>query len=314
MKRIQSTIAKEIGTLLFIFLVTTLVILGWDYFGFGITEISPLKIILIIFSVIFVILNMVLFYLEFLELEYKNKEIAPSYMGSGVGSSGIVAQLKRIGTLFTGSVGLYASVLTIKDAFSKRNREDDLNKEVEKVTSELENCKNDHTVTNFKWGLQLDSIQRSNAALGKLENEESTLMKIIKDKQTDFSQTEVNLSPIERINKYAEIKRLETQREALALAKTRAKEELKKDVENGVKFSNYICNEPDEEKAIKKINEGINKASIIDFDLEKLLTKLTKFADLEYLNQLILKLAEFDTLDGISKLMFTLILTNYLIL
>jgi hypothetical protein len=162
--------------------------------------------------------------------------------------------------------------------------------------------------------LQLDSIQRSNAALGKLENEESTLMKIIKDKQTDFSQTEVNLSPIERINKYAEIKRLETQREALALAKTRAKEELKKDVENGVKFSNYICNEPDEEKAIKKINEGINKASIIDFDLEKLLTKLTKFADLEYLNQLILKLAEFDTLDGISKLMFTLILTNYLIL
>jgi hypothetical protein len=96
MKRIQSTIAKEIGTLLFIFLVTTLVILGWDYFGFGITEISPLKIILIIFSVIFVILNMVLFYLEFLELEYKNKEIAPSYMGSGVGSSGIVAQLKRI--------------------------------------------------------------------------------------------------------------------------------------------------------------------------------------------------------------------------
>lgn len=45
------------------------------------------------------------------------------------------------------------------------------------------------------------------------------------------------------------------------------------------------------------INEDITKSSIFDLDLDKLLTKF----------------ANFETLNGISKLMCTMIFTNYLV-
>lgn len=80
----------------------------------------------------------------------------------------------------------------------------------------------------------------------------------------------------------------------LSLDEARAEVELKQDIEKGVRFSMEITKEENESKIIEKINEDIvKKASIFGLD------------ELFY---------SFESLSGISKLLFTVILSSSIIL
>jgi hypothetical protein len=89
------------------------------------------------------------------------------------------------------------------------------------------------------------------------------------------------------------------QEKLLERQENRVLKELQTTPESGQNLSHEICKETDEQKILDMINKDINKSSVFGIDLEKLITELWN---------------QFETFDGITKLVFVMLITNSLIL
>lgn len=265
----------------------------------GITELSFLGFVKIIFLIIFITLNLCLLYIESLDAKHTNKDI--SHM-----KSGMTPELKRLVKYFISGVGLYASYIAIKnehkdtakEAKLLKQKEADLAEFTNKAALEVKQIANVRIANNFANKLHLNSIQRTVEKVTKNKEEQTELHKAIKEQKVQWEN--------DKDSKLLQgIEVLEVKLEALIVEGNRAESELIQDVARGVKYSEEISKETDEAKILAILNEDIKKSSILD--LEELWTKW-KNLDLEEL------WITFASFNGITKLACSMIFSSYFIL
>ena len=252
----------------------------------GITELSFLGTLKIIFLIILLVLNIVLLYCEYQKIEQTNNSDSPHYLKASA------PELKKIATYIVTTLGTVASIITIKDDLVRRQKEAaEVNEKLAKAKEETKKITNEETTINFYNKLHMDSILRNQKRVFNIEEEDSELVKRIKEDQQKYAETGNIL--------YANsIRRLEYELTLLKLEKQRVLSELQQDLERNQKFHLEISKEQEKSQILKMINENVKNSAIFDLDIEELLKKF----------------ANFETLDGLSKLMVTMILSNYLIL
>jgi hypothetical protein len=132
--------------------------------------------------------------------------------------------------------------------------------------------------------LNLERIEKDYNELDKIIKAKSELTKTIQEKKVNFERGDKSIS--QEMIRNEEMKIVE-----LVLLEDKAKNTMQKNIAKGVKFSKEVSNENNESKILEMINE--KKSTIFDLD------------DL---------LANFDSLNGISKLACSMILSSSIIL
>jgi hypothetical protein len=295
-----------------------LITLNSLWYSLGLTEFSFLGFLKIIFIIFFIFLHIYLLYSEFLKIEQKEKENLEtlSYVQAGT-----APELKKIATYILGTVSLYASLITINDHYTKKNKEEILNQKIDTINDKFQRVQDGNTVINYKQKSHLDSIARGYKELEEIRLERSKLKKEIEETESNPDPLTTNSKLKQQIleNKdkakfkedYNEheftdkIRSAKSQDFLLKLQEERAETALKKDIDTAVKFNTWVSEEKDGQKILDTINEYIKKSSILNLD--DIFTKL----NYETFKKLYEK---FDSMDGISQLAFSLVLQSSLIL
>ncbi len=256
------------------FIIIFSLILIWE--STGITYFSILGFFKIIFLILFLLINLGLLYSEY--LENKNKD-NPNYIKNGIGS-----ELKKIATTFISAASLYSAFITIKNEHQKIEKEAEFRKEISKANEATKKISDEKTANNFSHRLNLERIEKDYNELDKIIKAKSELTKTIQEKKVNFERGDKSIS--QEMIRNEEMKIVE-----LVLLEDKAKNTMQKNIAKGVKFSKEVSNENNESKILEMINE--KKSTIFDLD------------DL---------LANFDSLNGISKLACSMILSSSIIL
>ena len=133
--------------------------------------------------------------------------------------------------------------------------------------------------------MNFHNIDSAYNKLNLLKNENSILEEKIKNNRAKLNAGDNSVSN--------EIAIQETQSQALELNISRATKDLGDTINIGVKFSSSLAKEKDEDKILAIVNNDVNKSSVLDLD--------------QLYNN-------FDSLNGIQKLMLTLLFSSSLIL
>jgi hypothetical protein len=198
--------------------------------------------------------------------------------------SGIGSELKKFLNAFIAVGGAYGTYLTIKNEHQSIGALKELKKEVEKSKLEFKEITDRRIADNISNRLHFDKISRSFKDLDTVKNEKSELMKKI-------DENKANMTESNKIEIQDKLRNQESRMDLLQLEEKRINDEIRKSIDNGVKFSKEVTNEKDESKILEMINEK-NKSI---FDLDSLLSS-------------------FESLNGISKLAFTMIFSSSIIL
>ena len=282
------TIILILGACVF-FVVVFAIGLGYS---FCLIKLNFFKLITIFFFIVLILINIGLYYFEYLESKSKNNTV--NYMKSGFGGDSI--QLKRISKQFLATAGGISSIIAIKNEFWDKQKVAKLKKELADTKAELAKAKweasrerSEKIANNMSNGLHIDSIARTFGQVDSMETKKSKLQKTIEECNTNWLLTG---KEIHKNSKRAS----ESDLALLHLEEKRVLAELKGDIEAGSKFSDYIVKETEESKIVEKLDEEeISKASILGSEFEKLWTG-------------------FEYFNGISKLACTLIFTSSVVL
>lgn len=219
-------------------------------------------------------------------------------MKSGILSPDLQA-LKKIGGMFVATMGVYASHLTIIQYHKDKAAEEKFIAEtkaayqesLDQAQNELKQVQNKQVATNFINGMNIRKIDRNFAELNNQMKKKSELMKLIEEKKcTVYSWTG---GTIKNNHRY-ELQRLNVKLQEAEHKVKRAVSETNPEVAKAKKYNEDISKVTDEQELLELIN-NINKSSIFYFDLEELWNR-------------------FDALDGLTKVVYSMMFSNYLIL
>jgi len=148
------------------------------WISMGFTDFSFLFCLKIIFLIIFILLNIGLLYIEYLDRKHSNNSDAPL-------KSRVSKDLKRIATQTIIAVGLLSSTITLKNEYLSQEKKSEIRAEAQRqIAQSAEETKiitNLQTYTNFiHKKMHLTNIQNTFTVIPKYEEESSELKKAIK--------------------------------------------------------------------------------------------------------------------------------------
>jgi hypothetical protein len=256
--------------------------------NFGIIDFSLVRCLNTIFFIFFIFLNIALVYLEFLDVNCKNKSDSPQFLTAGP----MFEKIKKAAGIFLVSASAYSNYLTISNANEPtyKQKAAEFEKQYNETKSLLEKVKNDRIMTNLIHKLNFENIDTDTSKLTKIKTEKSELLRRIEDNKWNAKFKDGKTDYKELIRKD------EKSLQLLGLEEERAISDLKSSVNCGSSYAQHVHNKTNETEMVEFINqEDIKKSSILDFDLEAWWVK-------------------FETLSGLNKLVCTMLLSNYLIL
>ena len=262
----------------------------------AITEFSFIASLKLLFLTTFILLHFLLLYTEYLNRKYNNN--SESHMKSG---PEISPQVKKIATLFGGAIAFYSGYITIRNDLKETKIQDELKllavwkEKMNFAEQELKKATNEKLATNFIYKMQLKKMDWSLVELTKIKTERSKILDLVAESEKQYKNT-------------GNINELETQRKLkywlaeLDPKEVRATAELQKDIKIASTFVNEISTASDEKvsEIIKNLNQNENEN---DIDIKK--------STIFDLNEL---WSEFNSFDGITKVIFALMFSSYLIL
>lgn len=283
----------------------------------GLMELSFLGFLKIIFLIIFIIINIILLYCNYKDKKYSTKCKSESQLKSSISEW---KSLRNVAKEFIVAVGLVSSFITINNEFFKKPekaKEADAIIVEEKAPiasaySAIIPEKSERVANNFANKLHMPSISHKLEEITQTKSKRSALIKAIEERNVKWEED----GNVEHLNKN---KLDEVKIQGLEIAEKRHQSELEQNILTGKKFSELVSKEEDEEKYLALINEDIKKSSIFDLDIEKIWKELKKL-DLEELWKKLnfLDLEElwiiFESFNGITKLVITMMFSNYFIL
>lgn len=227
----------------------------WD--SIGISNLSCLGFLKVVFLVIIVVLNIGLLYLESLEIKSKSTDKTP-YMQSG---SGTGSRLKRIAGQVSFCIGVYSGYITIRNDRTYQKNSEQFRNELEKAKLEAKEAADEKTAINFTQKMHIDGLERSFQKANKLRSEQSELRKFIEDNK---ATAKFKSGDDERF--LAEISRAELRLFALDREEERAQSDLKLEIEKTQRFATEISGETEDQKILALVNEDFKKSTILDLD------------------------------------------------
>ena len=267
------------------------------------TDLSFLRWIQIIFFFIYIVLNIWLIYIEYLDKKTQNKDNS-KYLQSGSGNPQILPHVRRYSSYILAGIAALSSIITVKNEYITKTKTqkalEDYQNYLDKATEEIKNNEDQKTAQQMLSRLHQYSSVSSFNTVNLIRGKRSEIKTKISEAKKKFEDENPGSKFWEAKpgNKYLdEIKAAEREDQRLELEENRAFKDLQLTLENGKKYAEEVSKESDEKKILDKINEEINKASF--FDLEKLIKELWN---------------TFDTFDAISKVAFVMVLTNSLII
>jgi hypothetical protein len=246
----------------------------------------------IAFFIIFIFLNIFLVYCEYKNIEIKSKinSDSPYYMQSGV------AEIKKVGGFFVTALGTAASLLSLHDAYLRRQKEEQLMVELAKAKEESAKFLKEKAVKNMWVNLHGDRLDRAYQTTRLLQAEKTELEKSIAAAKVEFKQDDP-----EKKDAYEEfIKEKAQSLNSIILKQKTADFELAVSISEFNKYATEFVklDLSEESQILSYVDMDIFKSSMIDIDIEKILHKFDNF----------------ESLNGLSQLMFCLIFSNYLVL
>jgi hypothetical protein len=161
------------------------------WIGLGITEISFLRLLQLMFFVIFIVLNICLIYIEYLDKKSKIKDNS-EYLQSG-SSNKFVPHLKRYSTYFLAGGAAFSSLISIKNevlTFINNNQAIEVyKKNSEKAKEESKNINDQRLADNMHSKLNMDCADRSLKKAIKINDDRSELQKSISEDLENYTKT-----------------------------------------------------------------------------------------------------------------------------
>jgi hypothetical protein len=153
----------------------------------GLTEFSILSCLKLIFFLIFIFLNIFLFYTESLDRKYKNINLE-SHLQSGLGPEFI--KLSHRAVLV---IGVLSSIITIKNEYNNHvNLAAKLAEKVaevksleEKLVETAKQATNERTALNFIHKLHMTRIKNDVSILIQCEEERSEILERVKERNVE---------------------------------------------------------------------------------------------------------------------------------
>lgn len=229
----------------------------------GLTDWTFVSFLKVIFFILFIILNIALWYLEYLDLTYKNKLESPQYMESKPSPN--IEHIKKAVAIFAASAGLYSSYITIKNEHLYQQQTVAFKIQLANAKEVTTKITKEQDALNFHHKINIDNIARGTDKLLRVRREKSDLMKRIEENKTKFTEgktnSKLNLKELTEV-----IRKDESSLTSLDREENRVVSDLKQGVDSGLKFAKEISKETDESKNLKLINEDIKKSAIFDYD------------------------------------------------
>jgi hypothetical protein len=263
----------------------------------GVTDFNLLFCLKVFFVIFFFCINICIIYTEYLDKNKKKKN--NTHLQSGIHPT---SQKAAKSVIFI--MGAAASFLALKNEYKDLTKEScfkklhqklaDLKGTVGTTQSELNQIKNVNLRNNLSHRLHFRSLEINIENFGKSLQHESDLQKALNAKKINWAETKDPKLKIEIAIEEAILNQLNSKN-------TRDFQNIMKDVQSGVKFSNAVCNADNEDKIIALLTEGvtegdddIKKSIIFSFNVEKLWNI-------------------FETLDAVSKLVCVMMFSSYFI-
>lgn len=211
----------------------------------GITEFSFLNFLKIIFFITFILVNLSLLYLEYLDRENNN------YDNDNVMQKGAGGDFKKICSVLVTGIGVYSALLTIKNEGEKNSNEQNLRNIIDSAYNEVKKISDKSSSEKFIHKLNMDSIRRSFNGLDIIRKEKYELAKSIDDNKakvkwdTDTQKdTEINQEILRLTERLKELDR----QEEIKI------KEMGGEITKSENFANHITKEKDESKILDMIN------------------------------------------------------------
>jgi hypothetical protein len=254
----------------------------WIYIG--ITEFSFLNFLKIIFFIAFLLVNLSLLYLEYLDKKNNNNNKEKTM----VMQKGMGAEVKKICTSLITGLGVYSAILTIKNENRDRLREQKEREAFEIAQNEVRKLKDQNSSNNLIQRIHIDNINKNYNNLDTIRDNRSEVEKAVlaeRDKvkwDTDTkNDPETNLVLLRLTNKLKELDRQET---------TELKD-LAQNIKKAQIFAHQISKQEDEVTILDMLNA--KKSSV--FNLDEIWTN-------------------FESLSGLLKVANLMIFSNCIIL
>ena len=244
------------------------------------TDLSFLRIFNVIFFILIIILNLGLLYSEY--LDFKNKK--NDYVTAGVGND-----IKKLSSILVAMISGVYGIITIKKEYDDRKKESTFQEGYEKIKSNIREIKAKNENNNVSQHLNLNSIEKSFEFYENIVFKKKTLIEKIQEKE---SLAEKMLDENSKKKLLEEISIMKRDKEALIVEELNSLSELNTDIKKGVDFSNEVKNQSDDE-IMDKINNNISKSMVLNLD--------------EWI-------LNFESLNGLSKLAFSMIFSNSVII
>ena len=257
----------------------------------GISDFSILFCLKIFFFTLFIIFNIWLVYIEY--LDKKETLIYNTPLQSGLHPT---IQRAAKGILY--GLGAVSGFIAIKNEYldlTKESTKKAIEAKIAQIISDLIQArKHGDEITdtqiraNFFHKVRYKALEINIGEIREIINEESELIQILKAQRIDWSKSQ---DP----NLLGAIVLGEAKLKRIALTKEKKFEELNQDVKIGQKFVDVMCKQTDEKKVIAMLtDEDIKNSVIFSFNVDKLWNI-------------------FETLDGIHKLVWLMLFSSYLI-
>jgi hypothetical protein len=265
----------------------------------GVTELSFLAFLKIIFFIILIILNIGLLYCEFKNIDHIQKSGSPKYLQTTTST-----ELKKIAVGLISTIGGIASIITIKDDIIRRKKEEEWKEQLAQAQAESKRITSEKIANDFHHKLQIDYLQRKHQEIIITRTEKSALTNYLKENPDKTCFSTVNEGTIiDHFQEYNRIRREKATRlDELNLIEKRQEADLGQGISRSHRFTTEINKVKNDNELLELLNSDVKNSAIFDLDIEELLKKLLN------------KFDNFETLNGISKLMVTTIISNYLIL
>jgi hypothetical protein len=264
--------------------------------GLGITDFSFLAFLKIIFLIFFILVNITLFYFEFLENENKSQSDLIYYKENGFGATS-----KKILSGFVVVAGGYSSYLTIRDEYRNKKYLDEVRAEMiqksEACDKDIKSALDRETAQALSHRLHLDRMHRAFIDSTNAEYMKKSLEESIKNYKARLANGDTSVTP--QIIQTKEYELADWSRQVII-----AKNELKISIDNGLKYSDEVLKETDESKILAKINKDKDKDNDNTTDNDS--GGFTAYS-IESIG------TNFEVLNGISKLAYVMIFSSSII-
>ena len=158
----------------------------------GITDLRFLSFLQIIFFIIFIFLNIVLLYIEYLNKNSK-KTGNSEYLQSGPVSSEIVPHIRRYSTYFIAGISALSGIITLKNEYvtstNTQKAIEEYRQNIAKATKEIENIENKRVTENMHSRSNMEGVDRSVNEILQIKTARSKLRQLIDEAIEKYEKT-----------------------------------------------------------------------------------------------------------------------------